>query len=192
MIPEGKKAKRPKVKVKEKTVLLIDEDGTNLGEMDGSTATKLSESKGLKIVLVSKETPERCAVYKLMSGKQVYEEEKLKKQKLKKDPRQVTKEITVSTRIGEHDLEVKLSHMKEFLSNLHNVRLVIEPTRVPRFADDREEILRLEKEKQLKMVEEIEKSVAGVGTKMAKENIRRNKLQCTFRSAASQDTLHKT
>ena len=42
------------------------------------------------------------------------------------------------------------------------------------------------------MVEEIEKSVAGVGTKIAKENIRRNKLQCTFRSTASQDTLHKT
>ena len=63
---------------------------------------------------------------------------------------------------------------------------------MPRFADDREEILRLEKEKQLKMVEEIEKSVAGVGTKIAKENIRRNKLQCTFRSTASQDTVHKT
>ena len=179
------------MKVKEKRVLLINEDGTNLGEMDGDTAVKLSESKGLNIILASKETPERCAVYKLVSGKQLREEKKLKQQKLKKDPRHVTKEITVSTKIGSHDLNVKVTHMKDFLSSLHNVRLVIEPARVLRFAENREESLELEKEKQLKMLEEVEKSLEGLGVKVAKENMKRNRLQCTFRSIVSQNTMQK-
>ena len=185
LIPEGRKEKKPKIKVKEKTVLLIDESGANLGEMDGNTAVKLSDSKGLDIVMVRKETPEQCAVYRLMSGRQARREEKLKKQKLKKDPRQVTKEISVSTKIGRHDLDVKLTHMKEFLTNLHNVRLIVEPARVPRFVEDYEESVNLEREKQLKLMDEIEKSLAGLGVKMAKENLKRNKLQCTFRSTAS-------
>ena len=121
LIPEGRKERKAKVKVKEKTVLLIDDDGTNLGEMDGRTATKLADSKGLKIVLVNRETPERHAVHKLMSGKKLYEEEKIRKQKAKKDPRQVTKEITILTKIDSH--EVKLSHIKDILSKLHNVRV---------------------------------------------------------------------
>lgn len=188
MIPEGRKEKKAKIVVREKTVLLIDEDGTNLGEMDGNMAVKLSDSKGLKIVLVNRETPERLAVYKLMSGKKLYEEEKIKKLKSKKDPRQVTKEIAISTKIDAHDLRVKLSHMREILSKLHNVRVVVELARIPRFSEDREEKLRLEREKQLEMMAEIEAGLEGAGVKLAKENMRRNRLQCTFRSVVSDDT----
>lgn len=188
MIPEGKKEKRPKVKVREKFVILIDEDGTNLGEMDGSTAAKFSDSKGLKIVLVNKETPEHRAVYKLMSGKQLYEEEKIKKQMSKRDPRHVTKEISISTKIATHDLEVKVSQMRDILSKLHNVRVTVETARIPRTSTDREKTLSLEKEKLMKLMEEIQSGLAGVGVKVAKENARGNKLQCTFRSIVTHDT----
>ena len=186
MIPEGRKEKKSRVKVKEKTVLLIDDDGTNLGEMDGGMAAKLSESKGLKIVLVNREGPERLAVYKLMSGKKLYEEEKIKKQKSKKDPRQVTKEISVSTKIDAHDLKVKLAHMREILTKLHNVRVVVELARIPRFSENREEKLRLERERQVELMSEIEAGLEEVGVKLAKENMRKNRLQCTFRSTVSE------
>ena len=156
--------------------------------MDGVTATKLADSKGLKIVFVNRETPERCAVYKLMSGEKLYEEEKIRKRKAKKDPRQVTKEIVISTKIDSHDLGVKLSHIKDILSKLHNVRVVIEVARIPRFADNRKEKVKAEKEKQVEMVYEIESALSGVGVKLAKENsVGRNRFQCTFRSVASDD-----
>ena len=41
----------------------------------------------------------------------------------KKGPRSVTKEITVSVKIAEHDLAVKVNRMREFLEKKHSVKL---------------------------------------------------------------------
>ena len=99
----------------------------------------------------------------------------------------VCNKITFSTKIDGHDLEVKLSHMKEILNKLHNVRVVIEVARIPRSSGDREERLKVEKETQVKMIQEIEAALSGVGVKMAKENKGRNRLECTFRSIVSSE-----
>lgn len=175
------------MKVKEKRILVIDEDGTNLGEMDGYIAVKLADSKGLEIILVQKETPEKCAVYRMMSKKQIYDQKLTKKQKMKKDPRQITKEINLSTKIAPHDFDVKLSQIRGTLAKLYNVRVLVEMGKLPRRSDNPEEQVRVEKEKQLKLIADIEDGVAGVGVKVAKENDRRNKMQCTFRSVVVDD-----
>ena len=53
---------------------------------------------------------------------------------------------------------------------------------------NREERVKAEKEKQVEMVYEIETALSGVGVKLAKEStVGRNRLQCTFRSVASDD-----
>ena len=73
-----------------------------------------------------------------------------------KDPRSVTKEITVSVKIAEHDLAVKVNHMREFLEKKHSVKLWVK-TKVRR-----QEYLAAERKKQLKMLEEVAKSLEDV------------------------------
>lgn len=175
------------MKVKEKRVVVIDEDGANLGEMDGHIAVKLADSKGLEIVLVHKKTPEQCAVYRIMSKKQIDDRKVTKNQQSKKDPRQVTKEINLSTKIASHDFDVKLSQIRNTLAKLYNVRVLVDTGKAGKRGDNPEELMRVEKEKQLKLIADIENFVAGVGVKVAKANERRNKMQCTFRSIVKDD-----
>ena len=93
----------------------------------------------------------------------------------KKDPRSVTKEITVSVKIAEHDLAVKVNHMREFLEKKHSVKLWVK-TKVRR-----QEYLAAERKKQLKMLEEVAKSLEDVAVRHTKQNHHRNRLVCTFR-----------
>ena len=191
ILPHGRVRKTGKKKVKDKRVVLIDLDGTNLGEMDGEIAEKLAESKRADIVLESKPTGERGPVYKLVSLRQIREAKKLKDQKEKKDPRQITKEISVATKIGANDFKVKVTQMKDILTSLYNVRVIVVGANVSRFVDNQTERLAEEGKKQSKMLKEIEAELKGFGAKVAEENLKNKKLQCTFRSTVtpSQDTI---
>ena len=194
VLPHGRERKTSKKKVKDKRVVLIDLDGTNLGEMDGEIAEKLAESKRADIVLESKQTEERGPIYKLVLLRQIREAKKLKDQKEKKDPRQITKEISVATKIGTNDFKVKVTQMKDILTSLYNVRVIVVGANVSRFADNQTERLAEEMKKQSKMMKEIEAELKGFGAKVAEENLKKkNKLQCTFRSTVtpSQDTIEK-
>ena len=107
---------------------------------------------------------------------QLWEEEKREKQVQRKDPRSVTKEITVSVKIAEHDLAVKVNHMREFLEKKHSVKLWVK-TKVRR-----QEYLAAERKKQLqRMLEEVTKSLEGVAVRETEQNLHRNRLVCTFR-----------
>ena len=59
-------------------------------------------------------------------------------------------------KIAEHDLAVKVDHMREFLEKRHSVKLWVK-TKV-----QREEHLAAERKKQLKMLEEVAKSLEDV------------------------------
>lgn len=58
-------------------------------------------------------------------GKYKYEHEKREKEARKKQHTVVVKEIKIRPKIGEHDLDVKLRHVKEFFQEGDRVRLVI-------------------------------------------------------------------
>ena len=110
----------------------------------------------------------------------------MKDLKEKKDPRQITKEISISTEIDTHDLKVKLTQMKDFLMSLHNVRVIVLTANVPRFADDQTERLAEEMKKQVKLLKEIEKSLTGFGVKVAKGN---QKISCSCSALLDQQLL---
>ena len=167
--------RKPGRRIRVDSLLLIDENGSNLGVMDRETALQLADSKGVQIIQVRKETPESEAVFRLVSRKQLWEDEKRKKEAQKKDPRSVTKEITVSVKIAEHDLAVKVNHMREFLEKKHSVKLWVK-TKVRR-----QEYLAAERKKQLKMLEEVAKSLEDVAVRDTEQNLHRNRLVCTFR-----------
>lgn len=158
-----------------KDFLLIDEDGSNLGVMPRNTALQLAESKGLEVVQVRKETPGEKAVCKLVSRKQIWDQEKRQKQ-ARKDPRNVTKEVTISTNIAEHDLAVKVNQMKGFLEKLHNVRVSIDPQ------VRRGELVPGERKRQKELMEGAVQELKGVGKQVVPEHLKRFKLECTLKS----------
>ena len=57
------------------------------------------------------------------STKQQWDEAKKKKKAAKIDPINVTKDITIFSSIGEHDLVVKMSHLREFLERGNSARV---------------------------------------------------------------------
>lgn len=166
-------------RIQAKTFQLIDEEGNNLGDMDRDTALQIAEGKGLDIVEVRKESKDAGAVCKLVSKRQLWEEGKREREQAKKNPRNITKEVKLSSNISEHDLMVKLAHCKEFLEKLHNVKVTVE-AKSKKFAGTSEE-----QKQQSELMDKIAKALEGVGVKVSKESFGINGkiLVCTFKSS---------
>ncbi len=87
-------------------------------------ALEAAREQGLDLVEVSPDArPPVCKI--LDYGKYKYEHEKREKEARKKQHIVVVKEIKIRPKIGDHDLEVKLKHVREFLVAGDRVRLVI-------------------------------------------------------------------
>ena len=177
-IPDARRLRQRIPSLKAKLVRVIDENGSNLGEMNSTMAVQLADGRGLELILVQRETKDSVPTYKLVSKKQLWDANKRKKQQSKKDPRRVTKNISLTTSIGEHDLLTKLEHIKDFLNKLHSVRVTVESKKRRLDEAQRER----EKGEQRKMLAEIEKGLEGLGTKFSQETFFGNRLNCTFQS----------
>ena len=120
------KAKEPEVRVNERIrareVRLIDADGGQMGVVTIKEALDLSEQRGVDLVEVAPNAnPPVC---RLMDyGKYKYE---LKKQAAaKKQKSQTVKEIKFRPNIGDHDLDVKVNHIREFLEDDNKTKIRI-------------------------------------------------------------------
>ena len=92
--------------------------------MPAFKALEAAREQGLDLVEVSPDArPPVCKI--LDYGKYKYEHEKREKEARKKQHTVVVKEIKIRPKIGEHDLEVKMRHVKEFFQEGDRVRLVI-------------------------------------------------------------------
>ena len=158
-----------------RTLQLIDEQGSNLGVMTADIALKLAESKNLKIVDVRKATSDSVAVYRLFTSKQQWEDAKKKKKSTKSDPRNVTKDITIFSRIGEHDLAVKISHLREFLEKGHSARVFVQ-TKFRRGMNEEEE-----RDCRTQLVKTLVAVLEGLGEKVSETKHQRRGLVCLFR-----------
>ena len=158
------------------TLRLIDEEGNNLGITSSDFATKLAESKNLKIVEVKKSsTSDTEAVYRLFTSKQQWEESKKKRKAAKSDPVNTTKDITIFSQIGEHDLEVKMSHLREFLTRGNCARVFIS-TKYRRGMNEQRE-----RECRREMVARIESELGHLGEKVSENAHQRRGVVCLFR-----------
>lgn len=96
-------------------VLVIDSEGTNLGEHTIEAAEILAENFGMDLAEV------RPGVYKILDlGKLNYEASKRKVVKNK-----VVKDMKFKLNIGDHDYNTKIGHVTKFLENGHTVRITI-------------------------------------------------------------------
>jgi translation initiation factor IF-3 len=105
-------------------VRLIDADGTPLGVKPVMEAVQLAQSKGLDLVEIAPQgTPPVCKI--LDYSKYRYDQEKKSREARKKQKGGHIKEVRVRPRIGEHDLEIKLNHAKEFLAEQNKVQVTV-------------------------------------------------------------------
>jgi len=109
-------------KIRAKEVLLIDEEGKNLGIFPLEEALKKAKEVDLDLILVSpKARPPVCRIMDF--GKFKYLQ--AKKEKKSKKAKSELKEIRLTPKISTHDLEIKLKKIKEFLEEGQKVRIYV-------------------------------------------------------------------
>ena len=112
--------------IKAKEVRVVDQDGKQIGIMPLADALRIAEERGLDLVEIAPQAnPPVCKI--LDYGKFIYEQKKKEKEAKKKQKEHAmeVKDINLSLRIDEHDLKVKLKHMREFLEDGDKVRIRI-------------------------------------------------------------------
>ncbi|AKL97577.1 protein chain initiation factor IF-3 [Endomicrobium proavitum] len=103
-------------------VRLIDSDGSQVGVVKTPQALAMAQAKELDLVEISPQAkPPVCKIVNFSKFR--YETEKREKEARKKQKVYQVKEVRVRTRIGEHDLEVKIKHAREFIEDGNKVQL---------------------------------------------------------------------
>jgi len=93
---------------------VISESKGQIGIISREEALKLAEEEGLDLVLISPDA--KPPVAKIMDyGKYKYQQEKKKKEAKKNQKKIEVKEIKLSVKIAENDINYKIKHAREFL-----------------------------------------------------------------------------
>ncbi|MFN3698962.1 MAG: translation initiation factor IF-3 [Dictyoglomus sp.] len=112
-------------KIRAREVRVVGEDGKQLGVMPLSEALRIAREKGLDLVEVAPNAnPPVCRIMDF--GKFKYElSRKEKEAKRNQKIASEVKEIKIRPNIEEHDYQVKLKKIREFLEKGYKVRLII-------------------------------------------------------------------
>ena len=95
-------------------VRCMGDDGTQYGIISSDEALNIAREQGLDLVLIAPTA--KPPVVKIMDyGKFKYQEEKKKKEAKKKQKKIELKEIKLSVKIAENDVNYKVKHAREFL-----------------------------------------------------------------------------
>lgn len=103
-------------------VRLVDEEGNQVGVIPTREAQKMADEKGLDLVEVAPNmNPPVCRIMDYSRYK--YEQKKKQKQAKKRQHVTHLKEVRFKPRIEEHDYQVKVKHIKQFLEKKDKVRV---------------------------------------------------------------------
>jgi translation initiation factor IF-3 len=102
-------------------VRCIGDDGTQYGVISTRDAMNVADDLGLDLVLIAPDG--KPPVAKVMDyGKFRYQQEKKKKEAKKKQKVIVVKEIKLSVKIADNDINYKVKHAREFLEAGNHVK----------------------------------------------------------------------
>jgi translation initiation factor IF-3 len=105
-------------------VRVIDPDGNQVGVISTVTALDQAAEFGLDLVEVSPNAnPPVCKI--MDYGRYLYEQTKKKQEAKKKQSTFQVKEIKVRPKTGEHDLQVKIGHIKKFIGRRDKVKVTV-------------------------------------------------------------------
>ena len=111
-------------KIKFSPVMVVDQEGHNLVAISVNEAREKARSVGLDLVEVSPAA--RPPVCKIMDyGRYRYEQTKKKQEAKKKQSSFQLKEIKVRPKTGEHDLQVKIGHIRKFIGKKDKVKVTV-------------------------------------------------------------------
>jgi len=103
---------------------LIDSDGEQVGIIPTKEALAAAADAGLDLVEVSPNAnPPVCKI--MDYGRYRYEQTKKKHEAKKKQSAFQLKEIKVRPKTGEHDLQVKIGHIKKFIDKKDKVKVSV-------------------------------------------------------------------
>ncbi|MEJ5377415.1 MAG: translation initiation factor IF-3 [bacterium] len=109
-------------KIRAPEVRVIDPEGKQLGIMTREAALKLAAEYELDLVEVSaKSVPPVCRI--MDYGKFKYQQSKKVQEAKKKQSYVQIKEVKVRPKTDEHDLQIKIRQMKDFLGKGHKVKV---------------------------------------------------------------------
>ncbi len=101
---------------------MVDPEGKQLGIMSREAALKLAAEYELDLVEVSaKSVPPVCRI--MDYGKFKYQQSKKVQEARKKQSYVQVKEVKVRPKTDEHDLQIKIRQMKDFLGKGHKVKV---------------------------------------------------------------------
>lgn len=101
---------------------LIDENGAQIGITKTFDALNMAREKGLDLILISPSA--KPPVAKILDiGKYKYQQAKHDKEAKKSQHASIIKEIKLSSKIGEHDLMVRVNRTREFLEKKNKVKV---------------------------------------------------------------------
>lgn len=110
--------------IRAKEVRVVDEKGQQLGVMPLQQALQKAQQLGLDLVEIAPQAnPPVCKIIDFSKFK--YQQEKKEKEMRKAQRQHEMKEIYLKPTIADHDLEVKLNHVKDFLEHSHPTKIVI-------------------------------------------------------------------
>ncbi|MDD5455117.1 MAG: translation initiation factor IF-3 [Candidatus Ratteibacteria bacterium] len=111
--------------IRAETVRVIGPDGSQIGVMPLNRALYIAKELELDLVEVAPTTkPPVCRIIDF--GKYRYEQQKREKSQKKQQRIQQMKEMTFRPSIGEHDFEVKVKHIREFLEDGHKAKVMVQ------------------------------------------------------------------
>lgn len=103
-------------------VKIVNEDGTMLGEFHIKEAMRMARTKELDLVEVAPKA--RPPVCRLMDfGRYLYEKKRQERESRKHQHRTTARGMRFSMKISEHDYQVKLAKVKEFLLDGDRVKI---------------------------------------------------------------------
>lgn len=107
-----------------KDVLVIDENGMQLGIMNRDIAIERAEERGLDLVLVGKNS--NTPTCKFMNyGKYKFNQMKKEKEAKKNQKTNEISEVQISLTIQQHDMETKAAMVKRLIDRGNQVRVVL-------------------------------------------------------------------
>ncbi|MBW2432801.1 MAG: translation initiation factor IF-3 [Deltaproteobacteria bacterium] len=110
--------------IRAKEVRLIDSEGQQVGIISIKEALEAAAEAGLDLVEVSPNAnPPVCKI--MDYGRYRYEQTKKKHEAKKKQSTFQLKEIKVRPKTGEHDLQVKIGHIKKFIGKKDKVKVSV-------------------------------------------------------------------
>lgn len=110
--------------IKAPEVLVLDEEGQNIGVMETKKALSLAGEKELDLVEINPKTnPPVCKLIDFNDFK--YQKEKEAKKQKQKSKTSEVKGVRLSVRIGKHDMDVKKGQALKFLNRGDKVKIEI-------------------------------------------------------------------